>query len=84
MFCLASREREDATIGVVAAVPAMGLRALASSAYGPEAPLAVLIPLGVAGLQYILPITIVILALLRVLFFSYRQTIAAYAVNGGS
>src|SRR3954471_18001011 len=81
---LASSEQEDVKIGVVAGVPAMGLDRLTSSAYGPEAALTILLPLGAVGLQYIGPITIVILALLAMLYFSYRQTIAAYPVNGGS
>src|SRR5438045_1150563 len=81
---LASSEQEEVKIGVVAGVPAMGLDGLTSSAYGPEAALTVLLPLGAAGLGYIGPITLVILALLGILYFSYRQTIAAYPVNGGS
>src|SRR3954465_8608191 len=81
---LASHEREDVKIGVVAGVPAMGLDGLTSSAYGPEAALTILLPLGAVGLQDIGPVTLVILALLAMLYFSYRQTIAAYPVNGGS
>ena len=80
---LASHEQEEVKIGVAAAVPAMGLDGLTSSAYGPEAALTILLPLGAAGLAYIGPITLVILALLGMLYFSYRQTIAAYPVNGG-
>ena len=81
---LASDEREVVKIGVAAAVPAMGLDALTSSAYGPEAALTIRLPLGAAGFAYIGPITLVILALLAMLYFSYRQTITAYPVNGGS
>ncbi len=81
---LASHEQDQVKIGVVAGVPAMGLDGLTSSAYGPEAALTILLPLGAAGLSYIGPITLVILALLAMLYFSYRQTIAAYPVNGGS
>src|SRR5215212_8143756 len=81
---LASHEHEDQKIGPVAGVPAMGLDGLTSSAYGPEAALTILLPLGAAGLAYIGPIMLVILALLAILYFSYRQTIAAYPVNGGS
>lgn len=81
---LASHEKENVKIGVPAAVPAMGLDGLGSSAYGPEAALTILIPVGAAGLWYIGPITLVILGLLAMLYFSYRQTIAAYPVNGGS
>src|SRR5215212_6666480 len=81
---LASHEHEDVKIGVAAGVPAMGLDGLTSSAYGPEALLTVLLPVGAVGLHYIGPLTLVILAILAILYFSYRQTIAAYPVNGGS
>ena len=65
-------------------VPLLGLDALASSAYGPEAALAVLRPLGLVGLLYLGPIVAIILAILAVLYFSYRQTISAYPGGGGS
>lgn len=81
---LASSEQEQTKIGVWAGVPAMGLDGLTSSAYGPEAALTILTPLGALGLIYIGPITLAVLALLGMLYFSYRQTIAAYPVNGGS
>ena len=81
---LATREQEQVKIGVLAGVPAMGLDGLTSSAYGPEAALTMLLPLGAIGLVYIGPITLLILLLLAMLYFSYRQTIAAYPVNGGS
>ena len=81
---LASDEQDTQKIGVLAGLPALGLDGLSSSAYGPEAALTILLPLGVIGLNYILPITGVILALLAVLYLSYRQTIATYPVNGGS
>jgi hypothetical protein len=45
-------------------VPTFGLDALSSAAYGPEAALTVLLPLGAAGLLYILPITFAIIILL--------------------
>jgi amino acid transporter len=81
---LASSEQGGRKIGVFAGLPALGLDGLSSSAYGPEAALTILLPLAAAGLNYILPITGVILALLAMLYLSYRQTIAAYPVNGGS
>jgi amino acid transporter len=81
---LATSEAEHVRIGAVRGVPVLGLDALASSAYGPEAALAVLIPLGIVGIDAIGPITIVILALLAILYFSYRQTIAAYPNGGGA
>jgi amino acid transporter len=81
---LASNEQRGQRIGILAGLPALGLDGLSSSAYGPEAALTILLPLGALGLNYILPITGAILALLAMLYFSYRQTIAAYPVNGGS
>ena len=81
---LSNREAETRKIGVFEGLPAMGLDGLGSAAYGPEAALTVLAPLGVAGLAAIGPITWVILLLLAILFFSYWQTIAAYPNSGGS
>ena len=52
--------------------------------YGPEAALTILIPLGLASEAYILPISLTIILLLSVVYFSYRQTIAAYPHGGGS
>ncbi|HEY3839048.1 MAG TPA: APC family permease [Bryobacteraceae bacterium] len=81
---LASSEERAEKIGPAAGVSIFGLDALSSAAYGPEAALTLLIPLGAAGIAYILPITFSILILLTILFFSYRQTIAAYPSGGGS
>jgi amino acid transporter len=81
---LATDEEGEQRVGVLAAIPMLGLDALGSAAYGPEAALTLLIPLGTAGLGYIGPITGVIVALLVVVYFSYRQTIAAYPHGGGS
>jgi amino acid transporter len=77
-------DAEEEQLGPVAAVPVLGLDALASAAYGPEAALTILIPLGAAGVGLIAPITAVIVALLLVVQASYRQTIGAYPDGGGS
>src|ERR1700752_3379457 len=81
---LASNEADDQDIGPAAGVPTFGLDALSSAAYGPEAALTVLLPLGAAGLTLILPITVAIVILLGIVYASYRQTIAAYPNGGGS
>jgi amino acid transporter len=81
---LASSEEEEERIGVAAGVPVLGLDGLSSAAYGPEAALTVLAPLGAAGLTYIFPVIAVIVILLGLLYLSYRQTIAAYPGGGGS
>jgi amino acid transporter len=81
---LASGEEKSERLGTLSGVPIFGLDALGSAAYGPEAALTLLIPLGVGGIHYIVPITIVIIALLGIVYFSYRQTIAAYPQGGSS
>jgi amino acid transporter len=81
---LASSEEASEKIGPAKGIPVFGLDALASAAYGPEAALTLLIPLSVAGLAYVLPISLSIIVLLGIVFFSYRQTIAAYPQGGGS
>ena len=81
---LATSEERAEHIGVRAGIPIFGLDALSSAAYGPEAALTILMPLGVAGLTHIVPLTVCIVVLLVIVFFSYRQTIAAYPGGGGS
>ena len=71
-------------IGVAEGIPIFGLDALSSAAYGPEAALSLLIPLGILGVRYIVPISAAIITLLVIVYFSYRQTIAAYPSGGGS
>ena len=75
---LANREAEARRIGAFEGVPAMGLDVLGSTAYGPEAALVMLMPLGAAGLHYIGWVTAPAVALLVIVYFSYRQTIEAY------
>ncbi|MDB6088168.1 MAG: putative aminoacid/polyamine transporter, permease protein [Gammaproteobacteria bacterium] len=81
---LANREQKGRKIGALEGVPAMGLDGLSSSAYGPEAALTVLMPLGAASLFWIGWIMAPIVALLLILFASYWQTIRAYPGNGGA
>jgi len=81
---LATEEDKAERIGPGKGIPVFGLDALSSAAYGPEAALTLLIPLGMAGVRYIWPITISIIVLLGVVYFSYRQTISAYPQGGGS
>src|SRR5207248_9949895 len=81
---LRTEEEQIEQIGPLSGVPVLGLDALASASYGPEAALTVLLPLGLASAGYIAPITVCILLVLGALFFSYRQTIQAYPQGGGS
>lgn len=81
---LATSDERAEQIGVSAGIPIFGLDALSSAAYGPEAALTLLLPLGAAGVAYIVPVSASIILLLTIVYFSYRQTIAAYPGGGGS
>jgi amino acid transporter len=81
---LATEEEKAERIGPLKGIPIFGLDALSSAAYGPEAALTLLIPLGMAGAAYVWPLTIGIVVLLGIVYFSYRQTISAYPQGGGS
>jgi len=81
---LRSSEEQSERLGAAAGIPVFGLDALSSAAYGPEAALALLIPLSAMGIAYIVPITISIVILLLIVYLSYRQTIEAYPQGGGS
>ncbi len=81
---LASDQEGEQRVGLIAGIPMLGLDALSSAAYGPEAALTLLIPLGAAGLSYIGPITAIIIGLLLIVYLSYQQTIGAYPSGGGS
>ena len=81
---LATRDENAERIGAAEGIPIFGLDALSSAAYGPEAAMTLLIPLGVAGAAEVWPITLSIVTLLIIVYFSYRQTIDAYQSGGGS
>src|ERR1700677_1393833 len=81
---LAASDERAEQLGTASGIPIFGLDALSSAAYGPEAALTLLIPLGAAGVGYIVPISLSIIVLLAIVYFSYRQTIAAYPGGGGS
>ncbi len=81
---LATSEERAECIGPIAGIPVFGLDALSSAAYGPEAALTLLIPLGILGIAHIVPISLAIIGLLAIVYFSYCQTIEAYPHGGGS
>jgi amino acid transporter len=86
--CSAGPLRSDAEaeeqIGSAQGIPVLGLDALASASYGPEAALTVLLVGGAAASGAIVPVATAIIALLLIVYVSYRQTIAAYPNGGGS
>jgi amino acid transporter len=81
---LATEEEQAERIGPLKGIPIFGLDALTSAAYGPEAAMTILLPLGAAGIAYIGPISLAVVVLLSIVYFSYRQTIEAYPHGGGS
>jgi amino acid transporter len=81
---LKSSEKRKQELSVMTGVPVLGLDALSSVAYGPEAALTILVPAGLVGLRFMPMITVTIVVLLAILYFSYRQTITAYPNGGGA
>src|SRR5262249_48629916 len=81
---LASHEEGEQRVGPITGIPMLGLDALSSAAYGPEAAMTLLIPLGASGLGYLGPISTTIIVLLLIVYVSYLQTIGAYPGGGGS
>ena len=81
---IATTDERAEQVGPAQGIPIFGLDALSSAAYGPEAALSLLVPLGLMGVRYIIPISAAIITLLVIVYFSYCQTIAAYPSGGGS
>lgn len=75
---------EGHDLSVTGGLAALGLDALSSVAYGPEAMVLVLITAGAGALRFTLPITLVITAMLVILILSYTQVIAAHPDGGGA
>lgn len=81
---IATSRDEGERVGPARGVAILGLDALASAAYGPEALLTVLLPLGLGGVHYVVPLTALVVVVLLALALSYRQTIDAYPDGGGA
>ncbi len=81
---LTEQEEKTQELTVTTGVPALGLDALSSTAYGPEAALLILLPLGLPGLHSFLTVQLLIVFTLFTLYLSYQQTAAAYPAGGGA
>jgi amino acid transporter len=82
---LRSAEQEHQRLIKVIALAIFSSDAISSTAYATEEILHVLVPYaGMAALDDLIPISLVVLALLGIVVFSYRQTIFAYPNGGGS
>ena len=77
----ASHERVSNPVGLAI----FSSDAVASSAFATQEILHVLVPVaGMAALGYLTPMSLLVVALLAIVVFSYRQTIHAYPNGGGS
>lgn len=81
---LSLKSKKKQELSVLTGVPALGLDAMSSTAYGPEAALTVLLSSGVIGLHYFFTISLLVVLVLMSLYFSYLQTTAAYPGGGGA
>jgi amino acid transporter len=66
------------------ALPVFSSDALSSVAYATEEILHVLLPVSVAAVTFVMPISLAIATLMVVVVLSYRQTVRAYPSGGGS
>jgi amino acid transporter len=66
------------------ALPVFSSDALSSVAYATEEILHVLIPVSIAAVSFVMPISLAIATLMLVVILSYRQTVRAYPTGGGS
>ena len=82
---LSSAEQEHQRLSKTVALAVFSSDAISSTAYATEEILRVLVPLaGMAALADLIPIAFVVVILLAIVAFSYRQTIYAYPSGGGS
>ncbi|VEB34303.1 aminoacid/polyamine transporter [Legionella sainthelensi] len=78
------KAKKKQQLSIFTGVPALGLDALSSTAYGPEAALTILLPAGIVGLNHFFAISLLVVMVLLFLYFSYLQTTAAYPNGGGA
>jgi amino acid transporter len=82
---LSSAEQEHQRLSKTIALAVFSSDAISSTAYATEEILRVLVPLaGMSALDDLIPIAFVVVILLAIVAFSYRQTIFAYPSGGGS
>jgi amino acid transporter len=82
---LASGDAVSQRLRKLVALPVFSSDAISSTGYGTEVILGVLVPAaGMAALNYVVPISLIVIVVLVILVVSYRQTIFAYPSGGGS
>jgi amino acid transporter len=82
---VSSAELEEQRLTKRVALAVFGTDAIASTAFATQEILVVLVPAaGMAALDYLVPISLVVILLLVIVTASYRQTLYAYPSGGGS
>ena len=82
---LSSAALEEQRLTKRIALAVFGTDAIASTAFATQEILVVLVPAaGMAALDYLVPISLVVIGLLAIVTASYRQTLYAYPSGGGS
>src|SRR5215831_8762850 len=82
---LSSAELEEQRLSKRVALAVFGTDAIASTAFATQEILVVLVPAaGMAALDDLVPISLVVIGLLVIVTASYRQTLYAYPSGGGS
>ncbi|RAI32515.1 APC family permease [Rhodoplanes serenus] len=81
---LANQEQAGRKVGLPTGIPTIGLGAFGSPAYGPEAALLALAPLGVAGLGVFAVVQGAVVVLLLLLWSTFRRAVAAFPDSGGA
>lgn len=82
---LASADEGHTRLIKLVALAVFASDAISSTAYATEEILHVLVPVAAAdALEYLIPISLIVVPLLAIVAFSYRQTIHAYPSGGGS
>jgi amino acid transporter len=82
---LPSAEEEHRRLLKIIGLAVFSSDAISSTAYATEEILHVLVPrAGMEALEYLIPISLVVIVLLTIVGLSYRQTILAYPQGGGS
>jgi amino acid transporter len=82
---VSSTELDEQRLTKRVALAVFGTDAIASTAFATQEILVVLVPAaGMAALDYLVPISLVVIVLLVIVTASYRQTLYAYPSGGGS
>ena len=82
---IATSEEHHQRLGRPTALAVFASDAISSTAYATEEILLVLVPVaGLAALNDLIPLSIIVMVLLVIVITSYRQTIYAYPSGGGS